>query len=223
MPGPMARDVVTCTRAMEALVPRFEAHALETLDELSVGVVWADEPEPLVRARVSEAAALFEHRRTVALSTAADVDDLFGHEVADVHRELFAENADLYGDDVRGKIERCLEVTDAEAEHAAEARAKFRKEAEGATEELDLLITPTLAFVAPEIGEGEPGDLRSRRSMIRFTFPFNALGWPVLALPCGSAEHGLPASVQLVGRPGSDALVLAAGQLLEAALAQHGS
>jgi Asp-tRNA(Asn)/Glu-tRNA(Gln) amidotransferase A subunit family amidase len=50
--------------------------------------------------------------------------------------------------------------------------------------------------------------------MIRFTYPFNALGWPALALPCGSAEEGLPASVQIVGRPGDDALVLAAGRLL---------
>jgi Asp-tRNA(Asn)/Glu-tRNA(Gln) amidotransferase A subunit family amidase len=51
--------------------------------------------------------------------------------------------------------------------------------------------------------------------MIRFTYPFNALGWPALALPCGDAEDGLPASVQLVGRPGDDGLVLAAGRALE--------
>jgi Asp-tRNA(Asn)/Glu-tRNA(Gln) amidotransferase A subunit family amidase len=40
----------------------------------------------------------------------------------------------------------------------------------------------------------------------------------VLALPCGLAEQGLPASAQLVGRPGSDGLVLAVGARLEAAL-----
>jgi Asp-tRNA(Asn)/Glu-tRNA(Gln) amidotransferase A subunit family amidase len=33
-------------------------------------------------------------------------------------------------------------------------------------------------------------------------------------MPCGAAEDGLPASVQLVGRPGEDALVLAAGRAL---------
>jgi aspartyl-tRNA(Asn)/glutamyl-tRNA(Gln) amidotransferase subunit A len=168
---------------------------------------------------VGEAAAFFPRRRPIVLSTADDVDPLLMYEVAGVHRELFAENADLYGDDVRGKIERCLEVTETEAEGAAEALTAFREEAEAALDGLDLLIAPTLAFVAPLVGASEPGSLRARRSMVRFTFPFNALGWPALALPCGGAEDGLPASVQVVGRPGSDALVLAAGRLLEAALA----
>lgn len=217
--GPMARDVATCERAMEALVPGFETRALESLDDVTVGIIWANKADPLVRARVAEGAALFPRRRPVELSTADDVDPLFMHEVAGVHRELFAENGDLYGDDVRGKIERCLQVTEAEAERAADARAAFREEAEAALSGLDVLIAPTLAFVAPPIRSGVPGDLRFRRSMIRFTFPFNALGWPALALPCGAAEDGLPASVQLVGRPGSDALVLAAGRLLETALA----
>ena len=108
-------------------------------------------------------------------------------EVADVHRELFAENADLYGDDVRGKIERCLEVTDAEAERAATARSELLAQAERALADLDLLISPTLASVAPA-RQGEPGDLRYRRSMVRFTFPLT-LGWPALALPCGAAEE----------------------------------
>ena len=41
---------------------------------------------------------------------------------------------------------------------------------------------------------------------------------PALALPCGPAEDGLPASVQLLGKVGDDATVLAAGRLLEASL-----
>jgi Asp-tRNA(Asn)/Glu-tRNA(Gln) amidotransferase A subunit family amidase len=57
--------------------------------------------------------------------------------------------------------------------------------------------------------------------MIRLTFPFNALGWPALALPCGPAEDGLPASVQLVAPAGEDARVIAAGSLLERMLAHR--
>ena len=215
--GPMARDVATCEDALQALVPGFEPIAVGSLDDLAVGVTWLERADPLVRARVEAAAARFPQPREIELSEGDEVDPLLMREVADVHRELFAENADLYGDDVRGKIEHCLTVSDAEADRAERSRAELVEQAEHALSGLDLLITPTLAFVAPSSG-ASAGDLRYRRSMVRFTFPFNALGWPALALPCGRAEHGLPASIQIVGRPGADALVLAAGRLLEAAL-----
>ncbi len=72
-----------------------------------------------------------------------------------------------------------------------------------------------MGFVAPaaDIVETE-----IRGAFTLFTFPFNALGWPALSLPAGPAEDGLPASIQVVGRPGTDALVLAAGAALETAL-----
>jgi Asp-tRNA(Asn)/Glu-tRNA(Gln) amidotransferase A subunit family amidase len=55
--------------------------------------------------------------------------------------------------------------------------------------------------------------------MIELTFPLNATGWPAAALPCGPAEDGLPASVQLAAPPGNDALVLGAARALERAIA----
>ncbi len=54
--------------------------------------------------------------------------------------------------------------------------------------------------------------------LVRNTLPFNALGWPAFALPCGVAEHEAPASLQLVGWPGADSLVVAAAAVLERAL-----
>jgi aspartyl-tRNA(Asn)/glutamyl-tRNA(Gln) amidotransferase subunit A len=56
--------------------------------------------------------------------------------------------------------------------------------------------------------------------MTMFTSLFNLVGWPALALPCGAADEGLPASIQLAAPGGEDALVLAAAGALEAALAQ---
>jgi aspartyl-tRNA(Asn)/glutamyl-tRNA(Gln) amidotransferase subunit A len=217
--GPMAREVRTCEEALGVLVPSFEPRVLESLDDVVVAVAWFSDADPLVRARVEDAASAFPRHEPVTVPQPQGVDHLFMREVAGVHGELFAENADLYGEDVRIKIERCLEVTEAEAARAAERRDEYRETVEGALDGFDLVLTPTLPCVAPPIGAGEPGDLGVRRSLIRFTFPFNALGWPALALPCGAAEDGLPASVQLAGRPGADALVLAAGRLLEAALA----
>ena len=136
-------------------------------------------------------------------------------EVADVHRELYAEHADLYGANVAAKLEICLAVTDGEYEAGlARVRPTARMMAE-LFEEIDLIVTPTLPFVAPLAGQDER-ELRGKLTLL--TWPFNVIGAPALALPCGLAEDGLPASVQIAGRPGEDALVLAAGGLLEEAL-----
>jgi Asp-tRNA(Asn)/Glu-tRNA(Gln) amidotransferase A subunit family amidase len=137
---------------------------------------------------------------------------LFMREVADVHRGLFPEHADSYGQDVREKLEECLAVTDGEAEAAARERERYRERCDELLAPFDLLLTPTLAFVAPPIGRITNAN---RTEMTRFTFPFNALGRPALALPCGPAEDGLPASLQLVGAAGDDARVLAVGAALE--------
>jgi aspartyl-tRNA(Asn)/glutamyl-tRNA(Gln) amidotransferase subunit A len=217
--GPMARDVATCEEALQMLVPGFEPLALESLEEIEVGVAWVGDADPLVRGRVEAAAAHFSHRREIELPGPEGVSRLFMREVAGVHQELFAENSDLYGEDLRIKIERCLDVTDAEAETAARRRTEYREKVESALAGRALIVTPTLPCVAPRVGAGGTGDVDVRETLISRTFPFNALGWPALALPCGAAEDGLPASVQIVGRQGTDALVLAAGRLLEAALA----
>jgi aspartyl-tRNA(Asn)/glutamyl-tRNA(Gln) amidotransferase subunit A len=213
--GPMARSVQECVAMLEALAPAFRAERAVALDELDVAVAWTDLADPLVRERVEAAVGLFPRTNRVEFPLASSVGPLFAREVADVHRGLFPEHAEEYGDNVRTKIERCLAVGDGEVETARRAREAHRVEAEHALGGADLLLTPTLAFVAPP---ADVVELEIRVRTIQFTIPFNSLGWPALALPCGPAENGLPASVQLVGRPGADGLVLAAGQALEAAL-----
>jgi Asp-tRNA(Asn)/Glu-tRNA(Gln) amidotransferase A subunit family amidase len=200
----MARDVGGCIELMGLDVEPL------SLDDLSLAVAWADRAEPLVRERV-----LAVRAAAIDFPTAEDVSPAFMREVGDVHRELYPENAELYGENIRGKVERCIDVTDGEYAAALQARSELAEHAGEVLEGFDLLLTPTLAFVAP------PADVvetEVRAEFVRFTFPFNALGWPALALPAGPAEGGLPASVQVIGRPGDDGLVLAAGLQLEAAL-----
>ena len=208
--GPMARTVEECVALLEAIAPDFSSAELGSLEELVVGTAWTDEADPLVEQRVREAAGHFPRSRSLEWPK-PEIGALFMHEVADVHRELYAENGELYGEEIAVKIERCLAVSDAEAERAEQARAEYRELCLELFDGLDLLLTPTLQCVAPATGIG---DLALRERLIANTLPFNTLGWPALALPCGPAEDGLPASVQLVGKPGADALVLAAGSRL---------
>ena len=209
--GPMASSVEGCERLMRILAPGFEPAELESLEELEVGVAWLGEAEPLVRERVAEAATLFSRRREIELPLAPDNRADFMREVADVHQSLFLGNEELYGDNVRGKIERAMRVSDADAVAAERERAEYSERMAEAVGELDLVVTPTLAFVAPPADIDEL-ELRGRGTAL--TFPFSSLGWPALALPCGVAEDGLPASLQLAAPRGADARVLAAGRLL---------
>jgi aspartyl-tRNA(Asn)/glutamyl-tRNA(Gln) amidotransferase subunit A len=216
--GPMARTVEECEAMLRVLAPGFEPVELESLAGVRAGIANIEDADLLVAARMREAAGHFGGVRAVSADVITPgegvrerVSELFQFEVATVHRELYAEHSDLYGEDVAAKIERCLEVPEAAASAGVAARESYRERCLELVGEVDLLLTPTIPCVAPPVGIG---DRVLRPRLIHYTFPFNALGWPALALPCGPAEDGLPASVQIVGRPGDDALVLAAGRVL---------
>jgi aspartyl-tRNA(Asn)/glutamyl-tRNA(Gln) amidotransferase subunit A len=209
--GPMARSVVTCVGMMRALAGLEEG----AVGDPRVALAWVGLAEPLVRARVEEAAALFSDVEPVDFPLPGDLNPAFQVEAAEVHRELFARHADQYGENVRRKVEAAFAVGEAEIAASLAERESYRERALAALDGFDVLLTPTMPMVAPPVGIG---DLALRERMISLTRPFNGLGWPALALPCGPAEDGLPASLQLAARPGDDALVLAVGKRLEAAL-----
>jgi len=214
--GPMARSVGECVRMMAALAPELDPVPSITPDDVRVGVAWTAEADPLIRARVEEAAAVFEDRRELALPAMPPaVVDVRMRETAETHAELFAEHRDQYGESVAVKLERCLQVTDTQYAAGVRTRERYRERFAELMRDVDVLLTPALPIVAPPVGIG---DLALRDRLTRFTYPFNAIGAPALALPCGPAEQGLPASAQIAGRPGADALVLGVGALLERAL-----
>jgi aspartyl-tRNA(Asn)/glutamyl-tRNA(Gln) amidotransferase subunit A len=212
--GPMSARVAGCVRMMEALVPRFEPSEVE-LSDLRVAVAWLDEADPHVRARVEEAAELFPNRQEVELTVPSREEwgAAFRREAVESHAGLYPERAEDYGDDVRESLESGSELSDSEVTAAQRLRERLRDEVPETLDRFDLLLTPTLPCVAPLYGQG------SRTVLTKLTALFNLVGWPALALPCGPAEDGLPASVQLAAPTGQDALVLAAGAALESALA----
>jgi aspartyl-tRNA(Asn)/glutamyl-tRNA(Gln) amidotransferase subunit A len=209
--GPMARSVAACREVLRVFGAEVDGPA-----GVRAAVAWTEHADPLVRARAEEAAALLGAER-IDFPLPGDLNPAFQVEAAAVHRELFAEHADLYGENVRRKLEAAFAVSEEEVAASVAKREAYRERALGALAGFDVLLTPTMPMVAPPVG---PGDLALRERMISLTRPFNATGWPALALPCGPAEHGLPASLQVAARPGDDAVVLAVGEALERALAK---
>jgi aspartyl-tRNA(Asn)/glutamyl-tRNA(Gln) amidotransferase subunit A len=84
---------------------------------------------------------------------------------------------------------------------------------------LDCLMTPATPMTAPKIGEMTVAfgsfteDVRTAAT--RLTRPFNVLGWPALALPCGFSNAGMPIGLQLVAPPQQEDTLLQAGTALE--------
>jgi aspartyl-tRNA(Asn)/glutamyl-tRNA(Gln) amidotransferase subunit A len=87
---------------------------------------------------------------------------------------------------------------------------------------LDCLMTPATPITAPKIGEVSVafGSVTEdvRTAATRLTRPFNVLGWPALALPCGYSSAGLPLGLQLIAPPQQEDTLLQAGAALEDAL-----
>ena len=57
--------------------------------------------------------------------------------------------------------------------------------------------------------------------LIPFTLPWNLTGLPALSVPCGFTSAGLPAGLQVVGRPFDEATLFRIGHAYEQATPWH--
>jgi len=86
---------------------------------------------------------------------------------------------------------------------------------------IDVLLTPTLTYPAPKIGElGGNVNTASAEFLdwLSFTHPFNCTGQPAISLPLATSKAGLPIGIQLVGRPRDEYSILSLGAQLESAV-----
>ena len=86
-------------------------------------------------------------------------------------------------------------------------------------EEFDVLVTTALArtpIAAVDWRDrGWLANFRSNASYAPFAAPWNLAGWPAVTVPAGLDASGMPVAVQLVGRSGSEKLLLDVAAQLE--------
>jgi aspartyl-tRNA(Asn)/glutamyl-tRNA(Gln) amidotransferase subunit A len=109
-------------------------------------------------------------------------------------------------------------------ERAGEARTILME----ALREADVLLSPTTPFPALPASEEEAEEAVGREtwSVHRgepgwLTRTANLAGLPALSLPAGFSGDGLPLGVQLLGRPGEEATLLALGRAFQDATGHH--
>lgn len=254
--GPMARSVGDIAAVMAAIAgpdradpiclscppPEFRASGPATLLGLRIGV-----PEELMRFAIAPGVAQrFRVAQDVLLGMGAEIRPISIPLLAEatainaaiVPPETAAQHMAWtagwlsgltirYGDDVAALLETARAVPATATILASRARDSLRAQIDAALgSEVDLLITPTQAIVAPPVGATRVsiGDTQNDllATLIHFLCPFSLAGVPALALPIGTAEDGLPASIQLVGPRLADPLLLSVGTAFERELASIG-
>lgn len=86
-------------------------------------------------------------------------------------------------------------------------------------EEFDILITPTTAVSAFELGKMFPEKIAGKRASpvawMSFTYPFNMSGHPAASIPSGWTSDGLPIGMQIVGQRFDEQTVLQVSKAFE--------
>jgi len=138
---------------------------------------------------------------------------------AALHRERLELHPELFGADVRQRLETGRALTSTEYSLARRTQVVIRRKSDEFFRRFDLLLLPTTPIPAPAI-EGDDAIERARL-LTRFTAPFNLSGLPALSVPCGFTKSGLPIGLQIVAGAWREANVIRAGQAYEEATPWH--
>ena len=145
---------------------------------------------------------------------------------ASVHYERLKTRIAEYDHNTRVRLLTAI-LTPAQAFYKAQkVRTLIRQSVLEALEEVDVIVLPTSPTGAPllpaEAGIKSQDDARSRISGVRnFTGAFNVANLPALSIPCGFTEDNLPLSLQLVGKPMADGLLMRVAHAYQQATDWH--
>jgi amidase len=138
-------------------------------------------------------------------------------EVWDTDHALAQAHPDAVGDDIR----QTLGMADLFRPGLVDARnqlAAWRQSLLDLFAQVELLALPTLPVFPPRLDDLTPDSLVNVITMItQYTGLFNAAGTPCTAQPVRAAGTRLPASLQFVGPPRGEELLLATASQVEAA------
>jgi 2-dehydropantoate 2-reductase len=223
--GVLAVDVATTAAVLQALSGAVPVPALDPT-ALRVGLLAEQLADPRVQPGTRAAVEAAVARLVAAGVTVVDVDPAPLHALDEVFepvilyeawRELGPLTADpaWFGPDTDRLLRSGRDVTGRDYTAALALRAALLPAADALLDGVDVLLGPAVPFVAPvttpviDSPQGETEGL--------FSMGANLTGQPAVVLPCGT-DGGLPVGLQLMGRRGHDAELLAAAATVERVL-----
>ncbi len=242
--GPLARTAEDCAIMLAALagpdaadptassaaVPDYLAEIARPVQGLRVGVAlnyFTDDIDEDIGQVLTDSIKMLESLGckivpvTLPDMAAADVAGahLIAAEAASLHGNWLRERPEDYSPQVRARLERGLALPAARYIDALRLRGPaLAALTEAVFARVDVLHAPCLPVATPTRAETDVGGSASMDKTLgqltKFMRPFNYLGLPSLALPCGFARR-MPVGMQLVGRPFAEALILRLGHAFQ--------
>lgn len=216
--GPMAATVGGLVTGMSLLEPGFRpaAASARTIGRLRTSA------RPEIEQAVDEALRAAEFK-VVTLDwdgfTAGHkiFSTIFLTEMWQTDHELADEHPDETGDDIRETLKRADRFRPG-LDQARGQLAAWRQSLLDLFSQAELLALPALPEFPPHLDDLNPDSLLGHIVEItRYTSVFNAAGTPATAQPVPAAGSNVPASLQLIGPPQGEELLLATALRAEAA------
>ncbi len=220
--GPMARTVRDCEPLLAALASAAPPASRRPLGRVAVSPRIADLDPDVADGFDAALGALGAKRITPEPPPTPDVGsdflDVVCLEMLVYHRR-FDDRRELYRPSILGFLEHAEQrgMTGEEYFGAQTRRAELRDVWVDwlVDHRIDAIVEPTVPIVARTRGHGYD-EAFTDYDEISLTHYWNWLGFPAVALPSGVGRRsGLPVSVSLIGAPGTDWDLLAAGAALQ--------
>jgi AtzE family amidohydrolase len=222
--GPFARTIADLQAAFAALDPLFEAtptvppglRCARLTDYFDTGLL------PQARLAVERVCAALATTQTIALPDAARAREaayiITAAEAGELHAARLRGQAAEYDPATRDRLTGGALMPAAWYIRAQRFRSWFHAQVVEIFARCDVLIAPATPYPATRIGQTSI-DIDGSRTAIRpnlgvFTQPITLTGMPVVTIPIGEAGT-LPVGVQLIGRAGSENVLLALAAELE--------
>ncbi len=220
--GPFARTAADLALACTALEPAFAPAGAARPRVARLGGFFDAGLSAQARAAVARVAAAAGASAVVELADAARARQaafvITAAEGGELHAQRLREHAADFDPATRDRLAAGALMPAAWYVRAQRFRAAYRTAIAEAFGDYDVLLAPATPYAATLAGQktieidGVTSDVRPNLGV--FTQPITLTGYPVVAVPV--VEPGaLPVGVQLIGRPGSEPLLLALAAELE--------
>jgi amidase len=146
--------------------------------------------------------------------------------IATMMGELYEKHRDAISPDIVGNIERGINLTPDEIFDAHQVRWMLHQQLCRFFENHDVMICPAVSVEPFPVDQNYVTSIDGKAldtyiDWFAVTFILSMSACPVLSLPCGFTQSGLPVGLQLMGKPRGEAELLSVAAQLEPLISQE--